>query len=163
MRWLAVRRVKARERQRIAAGRLEIHPGTVSNDIAALPLFPQRGAALRLRDVADVREGAAAQSIQRENQNRFITVVLLAIFLVFAVMAVQYESLVNPLVIMGAIPLALIGVVLALSLTGLPISAPVMLGVILLTGVVVNNGILSASSVQRKCKFFEPTLSPHGG
>ncbi len=176
--------------------RVRFDPARVRDaaEMAALPLFPQSGAALRLRDVADVRESAAAQSIQRENQNRLvtvgasvlsqvwsiseateatrkaladldlpdgytirfggqqeaidanrrvlITVVLLAIFLVFAVMAVQYESLVNPLVIMGAIPLALIGVVLALVMTGLPMSAPVMLGVILLAGVVVNNGIL---------------------
>ena len=57
-------------------------------------------------------------------------------------MAVQYESVVNPLVIMAAIPLALVGVVLALVLAGLPMSAPVMLGVILLAGIVVNNGIL---------------------
>jgi len=176
--------------------RVRFDPAKVrdASEMASLPLFPRSGAALRLRDVADVREGAAAQSIQRENQNRLVTVgasvlpqvwsiseataearkaladlelpdgytvrfggqqeavdanrrvlvtvVLLAVFLVFAVMAVQYESLVNPLVIMAAIPLALVGVVLALTLTGLPMSAPVMLGVILLAGIVVNNGIL---------------------
>jgi multidrug efflux pump subunit AcrB len=70
------------------------------------------------------------------------------VFLVFSVMAVQYESLVNPLVIMAAIPLAGAGVVLALAVTGLPMSAPVMLGVILLAGIVVNNGILLVEYIE---------------
>jgi multidrug efflux pump subunit AcrB len=67
---------------------------------------------------------------------------------VFSVMAVQYESFVNPLVIMIAIPMALIGVVASLLLTGLPISAPVMLGLILLAGIVVNNGILLVEYIE---------------
>ena len=71
----------------------------------------------------------------------------LAVFLVFAVMAIQYESLVNPLVIMGAMPLAVVGVVAGLALAGLPLSAPVMLGVILL-GIVVNNGILLVEYIE---------------
>jgi multidrug efflux pump subunit AcrB len=57
-------------------------------------------------------------------------------------MAVQYESLVNPLVILFAIPLSLIGVGALLAVTGTPLSAPVLLGVILLAGIVVNNAIL---------------------
>ncbi|HJU86800.1 MAG TPA: efflux RND transporter permease subunit, partial [Gemmatimonadota bacterium] len=69
-------------------------------------------------------------------------VILLAIFLVFVVMAVQYESVTDPLVILLAIPLSLIGVGLGLWITGTPQSAPVLLGVILLAGIVVNNAIL---------------------
>jgi multidrug efflux pump subunit AcrB len=84
----------------------------------------------------------------RENRRVLATVVGLAVFLVFAVMAIQYESLVNPLVIMGAMPLAVIGVVAALALAGLPLSAPVMLGVILLAGIVVNNGILLVEYIE---------------
>jgi multidrug efflux pump subunit AcrB len=62
--------------------------------------------------------------------------------MVFVVMAVQYESLVNPFVILLAMPLSLIGVGVALRVTGTPLSAPVLLGVILLAGIVVNNAIL---------------------
>jgi multidrug efflux pump subunit AcrB len=71
-----------------------------------------------------------------------MTVVLMAIFLVFVVMAVQYESVVNPFVILLAIPLSLIGVGVILWATTTPLSAPVLLGVILLAGIVVNNAIL---------------------
>lgn len=66
----------------------------------------------------------------------------LAIFLVFVVMAVQYESLSNPLVIILTVPLALMGGVLGLYFTNTAIGATVLLGVILLVGIVVNNAIL---------------------
>ena len=79
---------------------------------------------------------------QRENQRQLLVVALVAVFLVFAVMALQYDGLLNPLVILLTVPLALTGVVLALKLAGTPLSAPVLLGVILLAGIVVNNAIL---------------------
>jgi len=67
---------------------------------------------------------------------------LLAIFLVYLVMASQFESLLHPFVIMFTIPLALIGVVLALMLTGSSISVVVFIGLIMLAGIVVNNAIV---------------------
>lgn len=78
-----------------------------------------------------------------EETNRDLTVVIsLSLFLVFVVLAVQYERLTNPLIILATAPLALIGVVLILWLTNTPLSAPVLIGVILLIGIVVNNAIL---------------------
>jgi multidrug efflux pump subunit AcrB len=79
---------------------------------------------------------------QRENQRQLILVAAVAVFLVFAVMALQYEGLLNPLVILLTVPLALVGVVAALKVSGTPLSAPVLLGVILLAGIVVNNAII---------------------
>jgi hydrophobe/amphiphile efflux-1 (HAE1) family protein len=78
----------------------------------------------------------------RENNRQLAIVVGLAIFLVFVVLAVQYESFVNPFVIIMTIPLSLIGVGAILAATDTPLSAPVMLGVILLAGIVVQNAIL---------------------
>jgi hydrophobe/amphiphile efflux-1 (HAE1) family protein len=85
--------------------------------------------------------GGEEESI-RENNRQLTIVALLATFLVFVVLAVQYESLVNPFVIIFAIPLSLIGVAVLLWATQTPKSAPVLLGVILLAGIVVNNAIL---------------------
>jgi hydrophobe/amphiphile efflux-1 (HAE1) family protein len=85
----------------------------------------------------------------RENNRQLAIVVLLAVFLVFVVMAVQYESLVNPLVILLTVPLSLIGVLLALHATSTPMSAPVLLGVILLAGIVVNNAILLVQYIEQ--------------
>jgi len=66
----------------------------------------------------------------------------LAVFLVYLVMASQFESLLHPFVILFSIPLALIGVVWALWLTGSTISVIVFIGLILLAGIVVNNAIV---------------------
>jgi multidrug efflux pump subunit AcrB len=84
----------------------------------------------------------------RENQRTLLVVTLLAVFLVFVVMAIQYESLTDPLAILVSIPLALVGVGLALWVTRTPLSAPVLLGVILLAGIVVNNAILLVQYVE---------------
>ena len=67
---------------------------------------------------------------------------LLAVILVYAVMASQYESLRDPFIIMFSIPLASIGVVLALKLTGTAFSLQAYIGVIMLAGIVVSNAIL---------------------
>ena len=67
---------------------------------------------------------------------------LLAIFLVYLVMASQFESLVHPFVILFTIPLALVGAVLALFLTGTTVNVVAFIGVIMLAGIVVNNAIV---------------------
>jgi hydrophobic/amphiphilic exporter-1 (mainly G- bacteria), HAE1 family len=67
---------------------------------------------------------------------------LLAVVLVYAVMASQYESLRDPFIIMFSVPLAAIGVVLALKLTGTTFSLQAYIGVIMLAGIVVSNAIL---------------------
>jgi HAE1 family hydrophobic/amphiphilic exporter-1 len=67
---------------------------------------------------------------------------ILAIFLVYLVMASQFESLIHPFVILFTIPLALVGAVLALFITGTTISIVALIGVIMLAGIVVNNAIV---------------------
>lgn len=66
----------------------------------------------------------------------------LAVFLVYLVMASQFESLLHPFIILFTIPLALVGAVLALFITGTTISVVVFIGLILLAGIVVNNAIV---------------------
>jgi HAE1 family hydrophobic/amphiphilic exporter-1 len=67
---------------------------------------------------------------------------VLAVFLVYLVMASQFESLVHPFVILFTIPLALVGAVLALFLTGTTVNVVAFIGVIMLAGIVVNNAIV---------------------
>ena len=69
-------------------------------------------------------------------------VLILAILLVYTVMASQYESLRDPFIIMFSIPLASIGVVGALLLTNTPFSMQAYIGIIMLAGIVVSNAIL---------------------
>ncbi len=68
--------------------------------------------------------------------------IMLAIFLVYVVMASQFESFKHPIIILFAIPFALIGVVAALFFTGNTITIISLIGVIVLAGIVVNNGII---------------------
>ncbi len=70
------------------------------------------------------------------------TVLILALVLVYAVMASQYESLRDPFIIMFSVPTAAIGVVLALKLTNTSFNMQAYIGIIMLAGIVVSNGIL---------------------
>lgn len=68
--------------------------------------------------------------------------ILLAVILVYMVMAAQFESLFYPFVIMFSIPPTIIGVAVGLLLTGYHLSVPAMIGYIMLVGIVVNNAIV---------------------
>jgi HAE1 family hydrophobic/amphiphilic exporter-1 len=78
-----------------------------------------------------------------------IFALVLAIFLVYLVMASQFESLLHPFVIMFSIPLALVGAVLALKLTFTPLSVVVFIGLIMLAGIVVKNAIVLIDRVNQ--------------
>jgi HAE1 family hydrophobic/amphiphilic exporter-1 len=73
----------------------------------------------------------------------------LAIFLVYLVMASQFESLLHPFVILFTIPLALVGAVASLLMTGSPVSVVVFIGLILLVGLVVKNAIILIDKVNQ--------------
>lgn len=79
---------------------------------------------------------------QARSFRELMLVLVLAIVLVYTVMASQYESLRDPFIIMFSIPLAAIGVVGALLLTRTPFSMQAFIGVIMLAGIVVSNAIL---------------------
>ena len=84
-----------------------------------------------------------------EGQKTGLIVLFLAIFLVFVVMAVQYESLLNPLIIMLSIPFAATGIAFGLFINAdMSISMPVWLGLIMLTGIVVNNAIVLVEQIE---------------
>ncbi len=82
--------------------------------------------------------------------------ILLAAFLVFAVLVAQYERLSNPVVIILTAPFSLVGAVGLLWLTDTPLSAPAMLGMVLLIGIVVNNAILLIEYIERRLLRGEP-------
>ncbi len=85
--------------------------------------------------------GGSAEE-QRESFNFLMIAFLIAGILTYMVMASQFESLIEPLIIIVTIPLALTGVLLMLLFTSTPVSVTAMVGLVLLTGIVVNNGIV---------------------
>ena len=85
----------------------------------------------------------AGQSREWERSQGSLWLALgLSIFLVYVIMAAQFESLLHPLVIMFTIPLALFGTVLTLFVLEVNLSIVVFLGMIMLAGIVVNNAIV---------------------
>jgi len=79
---------------------------------------------------------------QLESYREMSMAFVLAVILVYMVMASQFESLLHPLIIMFSIPFALIGVILALVLTDTTLNVQSLMGVVMLTGIVVNNAIV---------------------
>ncbi|MEX2498491.1 MAG: efflux RND transporter permease subunit [Wenzhouxiangellaceae bacterium] len=123
---------------------------TAQNDVGTIMSEVQaRIDAIDMPDQYGVILGGQFETIDETNREMAI-VIALAIFLVFVVLAVQYEKLSNPLVIMTAAPLATAGSALALWLTSTPVSAPVFLGTVLLVGIVVNNAILLVEYIERR-------------
>ncbi len=89
---------------------------------------------------------------EREMRGSFASLrfaILLAVFLVYLVMASTFESFLHPLVVLLTIPLALVGVVAALLLTGTTVSVIVLIGAVMLVGIVVNNAIVLIDTVNR--------------
>jgi len=73
---------------------------------------------------------------------QLMTAFAIAIFLIYAILASQFESFVLPLIILGTVPLSVVGVYIGLMITGVDFSVMVMIGVIMLAGIVVNNAIV---------------------
>jgi HAE1 family hydrophobic/amphiphilic exporter-1 len=119
----------------ITANRTRLSLGRAAEEIqAALDAmnFPLDYHAALDREVTDM-----ARSI-----NQLTAGILVMIFLVYVVLVVLFESLVEPFIILSAVPLCLIGVAGGLVFFGLPLSTGVLVGVIMLAGVVVNNAIM---------------------
>ncbi len=89
---------------------------------------------------------------QEEMETSFASMqfaILLAVFMVYLVMASQFESLLHPFVILFSVPFSLVGVVFALKLFSVTVSVVVLIGVIMLAGIVVNNAILLLDTTNR--------------
>ncbi|MFP4417999.1 MAG: efflux RND transporter permease subunit [Chitinispirillaceae bacterium] len=85
--------------------------------------------------------GGTAEDQQEANFFMAIAFIV-AVILVYMVMAAQFESLIDPFIIMFTIPLSIIGVLGFLFVTDTPISVMALIGVVMLVGIAVNNGIV---------------------
>ena len=89
----------------------------------------------------DWRIGGQRQEMETSFDSMRVAI-LLAVFMVYLVMASQFESLLHPFVILFSVPFAVIGLLLTLYVAGVTISIVVLIGAILLAGIVVNNAII---------------------
>lgn len=120
-----------------------INAGVVGNDLG--------GAGAALQPILDkVRAQFPGVHIQMGGQsaemkdafNSLLLMIVLAVFLVYLVMASQFESLIHPFLILFTIPIGMVGGLMALYLTGHPISVIALIGFVMLAGIVVNNAIV---------------------
>jgi len=103
---------------------------------------------LRLPFGTSKRFGGQGEEMER-SYNSLIMALTLAVFLVYLVMASQFESLLHPFIILLSIPLAAIGAVIALFITNTELSVVVFLGLIMLAGIVVNNAIVLIDKINQ--------------
>ena len=114
---------------------------------AALGVIDMKLADLEIPRGYSLYDGGARKTLQ-EGQEMTTTLLALALFLVFVVMAIQYESLRNPFIILLSVPFAVIGVALGIEFAELPLSTPLWLGMIMLSGIVVNNAIVLVEYIE---------------
>jgi HAE1 family hydrophobic/amphiphilic exporter-1 len=110
-----------------------------------------RDALTELPLAAGVTASLSGQEEERAEAMRSLLMALaLAIFLVYLVMASQFESFLHPFVIIFSLPLGAIGVVAALGVTGRSINVVALIGAVMLAGIVVNNAIVLIDAVNQR-------------
>ena len=91
--------------------------------------------------------GEVEQMVEAFSQ--MILALIVAVLLVYMVMAAQFESLLSPFIIMFTIPLAFVGAIFLLFITGVNIGITALIGFIMLSGIIVNNGIVLIDYINR--------------
>jgi multidrug efflux pump subunit AcrB len=109
--------------------------GTATKLIYALPSLAHLPPGVRLVETGDTE-------FMKELQNNFLLAIAAGVLMVFAVLILLFARVFQPLTILSALPLSLGGAVLALLVTMLPMSLPVIIGVLMLMGIVAKNSIL---------------------
>ena len=131
--------IERKNQERIARVNAELEAGVAIGD--AVKAVRARLPELNIPQGFTVGFGAEVEAQGTAFQQLQI-LLLLAVLLVYAVMASQYESLKDPFIVMFSVPVALIGIVAALKLTSTSFSLQAYIGVIMLAGIVVSNAIL---------------------
>jgi len=119
----------------------------VTANISGTDLESASSAIMEQADTIPHSEGSrirlAGQSQERDVAFRsMVFAILLAVFLVYLVMASQFESFRKPFIIMFTIPLGIIGVVAAGLVVGISVNVIVLIGLVILSGIIVNNAIV---------------------
>lgn len=117
----------------------DLAPGMVSGQamkqIEQLPLYRNLPDGVRMLDVGDSKW-------QREMITNFIIAVVSGVLLVLAVLILLYKRVMPPFINLGSLILAPLGGAIALHMAGMPVSMPVMIGILMLLGIVAKNSIL---------------------
>ena len=130
--------------KRLNRERMVTVSANLEDDIAVGKIYPQVLEAFKTIDMpADIGiEYGGNMKQQQDTTGDLLALLLLGVVLVFLVMAAQFESFIDPFVILFSIPFGISGVLLGLLVMGKSLSMPAFLGMIILVGIVVNNAIV---------------------
>jgi hydrophobe/amphiphile efflux-1 (HAE1) family protein len=112
-------------------------------------LVDEKIAKLTLPEEVDITFGGDRELFESAINDMMLAVIL-AVVLVYIVMAAQFESFKYPFIIMFSVPLMIIGVALGLIITQTPISITAVIGILVLVGIVVNNGIMLVDFINQR-------------
>ena len=132
-------RIQHIDGQRVLFITADLEEGVVLGD--AVERIRQRFDDLQMPAGFSIVFGGAWQE-QQEARRDFVIAILLALAMIYMVMAGQFERFLDPLVVMASVPVALIGVIPALLLTGTSLNIQSVMGIVMLVGIVVNNAIV---------------------
>ena len=130
--------------QRVTYVTANLTEGTALGD--AVESIRENLASLRLPQGFTISYGGEYQE-QLRARTDFLVAVVMALVLVYMLMAAQFERFLDPLIVMISVPMALIGVVPTLLLTGTTLNLQSLMGLVMLIGIVVNNAIVLVDAV----------------
>lgn len=132
--------------QKLAAS---ITGGITKEDVGSVNrAVQQRIDALELTPGVEVKMGGTAEMMQESFSGMFIAIIV-AVLLAYTVIVVTFRSFINPLIIMASLPLASIGALLGLLVTGHPLGVSALMGVLMLVGIVLTNAIVLIALVEQ--------------
>ncbi len=135
--------IERQNRERVVRVECNTHQRSMGEVIADL-----RAAIAGITLPADIAVVIGGQAEEQGKAFKDLTLLLLlGITLVYMVMAAQFESLLDPFIVMFAVPFTFTGVILAFVLTGTTLNVITFLGIVMLTGIVVNNAIVLISYI----------------
>ncbi|MGH9798622.1 MAG: efflux RND transporter permease subunit, partial [Candidatus Polarisedimenticolia bacterium] len=138
------------EIRRIGQKRAVVVSGNLSGRDMGAVAADVRAALRSLPLPAGVTAGLSGQEEEMQRSFRSLLLAMaLAVFLVYLVMASQFESFVQPFVVMFTVPLGAVGAIAALALTGRSVDVVALIGAVMLAGIVVNNAIVLIDAVHR--------------
>jgi HAE1 family hydrophobic/amphiphilic exporter-1 len=138
---LAINRVDG---QRVTYISASLESGVAAGD--AIRRIQRTLGDLRLPSGSSILYGGEFEE-QQQAKRDFGVAIVMALLLVYMLMAAQFERFVDPLVVMASVPVALIGVVPTLLLTGTTLNIQSVMGLVMLIGIVVNNAIVLVDAV----------------
>jgi len=129
----------------------------ISSDLPVSTLYSQVEKTLSSLNLGTVKYSVSGQKSSMDTLlSDFRIVIYIAVVLIFMFLSAQFESLRLPLVIFATVPVGIIGLAAAILVFNYPLNLPVLVGVLTLSGVVVNNAIVMVTVIKQLCKDNRP-------